>query len=158
MVAAVAVGVAAGAGIYLVARDSGGEDELPEAVRAELALVARDVIERGSTPGLGQAGEWRACGVRVIGADPPTLTSADQARTVYVWAMCGTGGAVSSSSLIPVAVHLTDPPTSEGPGDGSRYGPDIRRIFPERLQDAVFDDNHAAELEPAMSARVTERS
>lgn len=124
----------------VVAEPAGGEDDLPAAVRAELAVRARDAIEGGATwPYLDAQPGRLACDVRVFGADPPALTAADQARSVYVWADCVTlGTEVRSESLVPAAVHLTDPPTVEVPGPGSLYGPDVERIFPERLRDSAF--------------------
>ncbi|WIM93251.1 hypothetical protein ACTOB_005224 [Actinoplanes oblitus] len=158
LAAATAAVLAAGAGIYFFTTLGSGEDDFPAAVRTDLAITARDTVERIAVPNLGPAGEQRACSVWVVGADPPTLTAAAQARAVYVWAMCAYGGDVPSSSLLPVAVHLTDPPTAEAPGDGALYGPEIERIFPERLRDAILDDNHAATLQPEMNDRVRERS
>ncbi|XVV16211.1 hypothetical protein ACQP2X_18200 [Actinoplanes sp. CA-131856] len=57
---------------------------------------------------------------------------------------------------LPVALHLTDPPAAEVPGDGSRYDPDIKRIFPARLRDLAYGDSY--DLDPEMRQRVQERS
>jgi hypothetical protein len=158
-VVAVVVVIAAGVGVYLVRGDAGREDDLPEAVRAALTVRARDVIESGVASGLSGGDGRLACAVHVLGADPPALTAADQARSVYVWALCETVGTeVASGSSLPVAVRLTDPPTGETPGDGLLYGPDIERIFPERLRDPVLDADYVSELEPLLRERIRTRT
>ncbi|WP_155123579.1 MULTISPECIES: hypothetical protein [unclassified Actinoplanes] len=147
---AAVVVVMAGVVVYEVRKPRG--DDLPDTVRDGLAVAARDAIEGAAT------GDRLACAVRVIGADPPTATAAAQVRTAYVWSLCETVGArVQSGSSMPAAVHLTVPPTVETPGDGVAYGPDLERIFPARLRDAVLDVDGAA-LEPQVRQRIRERS
>ncbi|MBB2948403.1 hypothetical protein FB565_008186 [Actinoplanes lutulentus] len=152
--------VVAGVAVVAVALASrgGGVDDLPPAVRAQLAISARDALEGGADPVQRPDVGRQACAVRVLGADPEGITSADQARTVYVDAWCAwIDTEVQTESAIPEAVRLTDPPVAESPGDGSLYGPDIERIFPERLQDAVFDGGDPDEMDTRLRERIAER-
>jgi hypothetical protein len=131
------------------------EDKLSAPVRADLTTKARDVIEDGAPADDGRL----ACAVRVLGTDPPAVAEAALARTVYVWAMCATvGTGVSSESSLPVAVHLTTPPTTEAPGDGSLNWPDKQRIFPKRLWDLLDGGDEGYGLEPEMLQRARERT
>jgi hypothetical protein len=67
-------------------------------------------------------------------------------QELYVWAVCG--GAHNSSTVIKTAViRLRSDGTVEQievPGNGSANAPDIRRLFPEYLQQRIFD--HAIDL------------
>ncbi|MEV8508358.1 hypothetical protein AB0368_26550 [Actinoplanes sp. NPDC051475] len=157
--AAVAAVLAAGVLVWWIKyRGPALEDELSPAVRASLTIRARDALEAGASANLTPDEGRLACAVRVLGTDPPAVVQAAQARTVFVWAMCSTVGTeVNTESSLPVAIHLSDPPAAEVPGDGSLNGPDRRRIFPERLQDVVAGDGNGYGLEPQMRQRVQER-
>ena len=163
--AGVASVVAAAAGAVLISQrpdfvdaSGGQEDALPAAVRASLTAKVRDAIEGGASAHLA-SGRGGGLAVRVLGTDPPSVTRVADARTVYAWAMCASvGTAVQTESSLPVAVRLTVPPTAEVPGDGSRYGPDLQRIFPERLWDLLSGGAYVDELEPQLRQRVRERS
>jgi len=65
---------------------------------------------------------------------------------------------VSTESSLPVAIHLTDPPTAEVPGDGSLNEPDRQRIFPERLWDLTAGDENGYGLEPDLRQRIQEKA
>lgn len=106
----------------------------PDAAKA-VTLRARAAIESGAATYLG---DDLACGVQLLGVDPPGATRASQVTTAYVWVLCATLDGPTESSL-PVAVHFTTPPTAEVPGDGSLNEPDKKRIFPVRLWPAVID-------------------
>ena len=62
---------------------------------------------------------------------------------VYVWAYCsGIYAAGPSAGSIPTVIHLrTDGSvqSAEIPGSGTAYGPDIRRMFPQHIQERIFN-------------------
>lgn len=162
---------AAGVLIWHLTRPAGDDaDPMPAAERAALSTTARNVIEDDATSPLAShlstgdaaAGAGRlACAVRVLGTEPAAVRRAADARTVYVWAHCeAVGTPAGSASSLPVAVHLTDPPTADIPGDGSRYRPDTQRIFPERVRDDIDDQEGADDdtLRADLARRVRERS
>jgi hypothetical protein len=64
-------------------------------------------------------------------------------REVYVWAYCsGIYAAGPSAGSIPTVIHLrTDGSvqSAEIPGSGTAYGPDIRRMFPQGVQERIFN-------------------
>ncbi len=136
------------------------EDDLLPSVRASLTTMARDAIEGGASSRLSVGEGSLACAVRVLGTDPPAVADAAQARSVYAWVRCATVGTeTSAETSLPVAVHLTNPPSAEVPGDGSQNGPDTERIFPERLWDQIDAGSlDGYGLEPEMRQRVRERT
>lgn len=128
-------------------------------MRADLTTTARGALESGASSYLAPDDGMLACAVRVLGTDPPAVVEASRARSIFVWAQCATvGTAVRTESSLPVAVHLTDPPSAEVPGDGSLNAPDRQRIFPERLWDATAGDGSGYGLETRLHQRIDERS
>ena len=127
--------VVAGVAVSVITRNTTEEQSrlTPDAEKA-VTVKARGAIEAGASPYLGPG---LACGVRFLGADPLAATRADQVATAYVWVVCGTISGPTESS-VPVAVHFTDPPTAEVPGDGSLNMPDKKKIFPVRLWRVVI--------------------
>ena len=124
-------------------------------VRAGLAEKARDALEDGVASTVPRG----ACAVRVLGTDPVHVRDVGDARTVYVWAHCASiGGDVRTEASLPVAVHLTVPPTAEVPRDGPLSPMDRERIFPRRLWEAVRDGSQYTELEPQLRQRIRDRS
>jgi hypothetical protein len=128
-VAAIVVAVA----ITIKARPDHGS-RLAAGAETAVMLKARAAIESGAASYLGGG---LACGVKLLGVDPPQATRMDEVATAYVWVVCGTVDGPTESSL-PVAVHFADPPTADVPGDGTSNEPDKKRIFPERLWDLVM--------------------
>jgi hypothetical protein len=127
-------------------------------VREGLAVKARDGLEAGAARTLTPDRGGLACAVHVLGTEPADVTAVAQARTVYVWARCATVGTeVATESSLPVAVHLTEPPTAEVPRDGALNAPDVDRIFPGRLGDVVSGGQYP-ELESQLRQRVLEKS
>ncbi|GAB1644423.1 hypothetical protein [Krasilnikovia sp. MM14-A1259] len=97
------------------------------------------------------------CAVRILGTDPVVVSAVAQVRTAYVWALCSTAhgnGEPDSGSSMPLAVRLAGPVKVVGPGDGSLWEPDVRRIFPPHVQKLIFDNAYGNELEPALQQRV----
>jgi hypothetical protein len=132
---------------------------LPAALRASLAVEARDTIETGVVPTVASDSGRLACAVKLLGTEPAAVTEVAQVRTIYVWASCATlGTEVRTESSLPVALHLTDPPTAEVPGDGEINTSDKKRIFPKRLWDEVIGDGDSQPLEAPMLQRVAEKS
>lgn len=164
IVVVVAVLTVAATVSVLVARPwaaSGGEDPLAAPVRAELSArvvtvleddpAGRQVVTRGTEP--------VACAARAIGVDPPGATGAAQARTVYAWAVCWTivGGAPRTGVSVPLAVRLGPPVAVDLPTDGAGYSASVKRIFPARLHDTVFDNNrYAVDVGPQAQQRASE--
>ncbi|WP_433308561.1 hypothetical protein ACQP0U_18185 [Micromonospora sp. CA-269861] len=70
------------------------------------------------------------CKVRLLGRD---------GSSSFAWAHCeaAPGHGVVSGLSLPVRV---DGDRVTQPGDGSAYAPSVRRMFPERLAEAVLDD------------------
>lgn len=64
-------------------------------------------------------------------------------REVYVWAMCQTAlDAEGMAMSAPAVIHLGENGYITGvdvPRDGAHYGPDIRQLFPRRVEKMVFD-------------------
>ncbi|MEU1677938.1 hypothetical protein ABZ422_02465 [Micromonospora zamorensis] len=70
------------------------------------------------------------CKVRLLGRD---------ASSSFAWAHCeALGPGLVSGVSTPVRV---DGDRVTQPGDGSEYPPSVRRMFPERLAEAVLDDD-----------------
>jgi hypothetical protein len=115
-----AISVAIGAGLWIWRLDRPtGEDILTPQARSALTTYARDAIENGALPYEMPDRGNLACAVRVFGTDPPSVTVAANATTVYAWIMCATVGTeVQTSFLLPVAIHHTDPPSAQEPIDG----------------------------------------
>jgi hypothetical protein len=65
-------------------------------------------------------------------------------RVVYVWADCtGIYSAGPSAASIPAAIHIATDGSIESveiPGDGTAYGPSVRRIFPPNVQEKIFSN------------------
>ncbi len=63
-------------------------------------------------------------------------------REVYVWAMCQTADDPEGMAMSATAVITLDEngkiSNIEVPRDGSYYGPDIRKLFPKRVQKVIF--------------------
>ena len=132
---------------------------LAPAVRTGLAEGARDALEAGAVKSLTPERGVLACAVRVLGAEPAEVTRVGDARTVFVWARCAVVRSdVGTEFSVPVAVHLTVPPTGEVPDNGSENGPSTRRIFPERVWGAIDDGHTYTELEAQLKERVLVRS
>jgi hypothetical protein len=157
--------VAAGAVALVVTRPwqaPGAEDPMPPAMREVLTgrvvsvledePAGRRVMARGAEP--------VACAARVIGAEPSAVPIATEARTVYAWVICRviSDGQPTSSASLPVAVHFGPPIAVEEPDDGAGYTSSVRRIFPRRLHDVVFDgeNRYVAELQPKIETRARE--
>ena len=79
----------------------------------------------------------------------------EAAQTLYLWAVCeSTGGAAMSA---PAVVHLDVDGHVAGaslPGDGTRYGHDVRRLFPPGVQKRIFAHEYDAD---AAMERIAER-
>ncbi|MET7669729.1 hypothetical protein [Micromonospora luteifusca] len=70
------------------------------------------------------------CKVRLLGRD---------GSSSFAWAHCEAAGpGVVTGVSVPVRV---DGDRVTQPGDGSAYPPSVRRMFPERLAEAVLNDN-----------------
>ncbi|RAO51496.1 hypothetical protein LUPAC06_06181 [Micromonospora saelicesensis] len=71
------------------------------------------------------------CDVRLLGREGPSS---------FAWAHCeaAPGPGVPFGMSIPVRV---DGERVTQPGDGSDYSASVRRMFPERLADAVLEDD-----------------
>ncbi|MFG1866954.1 hypothetical protein [Micromonospora arborensis] len=75
------------------------------------------------------------CKVRLLGRE---------GSSSFAWAHCeATGAGVVTGVSVPVRV---DGDRVTQPGDGSEYPPSVRRMFPERLAEAVLD--HDRRLRP----------
>ena len=76
-------------------------------------------------------------------------------RTLYLWAVCESAGGTAMSA--PAVVHLDADGHVTGaslPGDWTRYGPDVRKLFPPHLQRRI----HAHEYDAvAAMERIAER-
>jgi hypothetical protein len=76
-------------------------------------------------------------------------------QTLYLWAVCeSTGGAAMSA---PAVVHLDvdgHVTAASLPGDGTRYGHDVRRLFPSDVQKRIFAHEYDA---GAAMERIAER-
>ena len=157
--AAVVLAVAGGVGVAWLKPGPSTEDHLAVGVRDELDARAVEVVEGGTDPYLMPTSGRLVCAARTMGIDPVGASRASQARTSYVWALCSTvHGEAHTGFSIPLVVHLAEPVRIERPGDGSLYGPDIRHLFPQRLQDLVFDHDYARELEPELQQRMRQVS
>ncbi|MGA4727753.1 hypothetical protein ACWEOS_22575 [Micromonospora taraxaci] len=70
------------------------------------------------------------CKVRLLGQD---------GSSSFAWAHCEASGPGNVSGIsTPVRV---DGERVTQPGDGSEYAPSVRRMFPDRLAEAVLDDD-----------------
>ena len=69
---------------------------------------------------------------------------------VYVSAYCASiYSAGPGQATIPAVIHLNldgSVQNAEIPGSGSSYGPDIRRLFPEELQEQIFNHSTYSEI------------
>ncbi len=62
-------------------------------------------------------------------------------QEVYVWAECQVDYAGGAAMSAPAVIDLADNGSIEGvrvPGDGARYGADIRQMFPKDLQQRLL--------------------
>ncbi|BFU41779.1 hypothetical protein [Krasilnikovia sp. MM14-A1004] len=138
------------------------EDEPAVDVRNELNARVVRALEGFEDPDapLGTTGRL-FCAVRILGTEPPAVSALPQVRTAYVWALCSTAhgnGEPDSGSSMPLAVRLADPVKVVGPGNGSLWEPDVRRIFPPHVQKLIFDNAYGSELEPALQQRMRQVS
>jgi hypothetical protein len=147
-----------GLSIWLINR-SGKEDNLTPQVRTALNTYARGAIENGALPYEMPDKGSLACAVRVFGTDPPSVTAAASATTVYAWIMCATVGTeVQTSFLLPAAIHRTDPPTGQEPIDGAGNERDKHRIFPRRLWGPADDDGDSRSMEALLQQRISQKA
>jgi len=76
-------------------------------------------------------------------------------QTLYVWAVCESASGAAMSA--PAVVHLDVDGHVAGaslPGDGTRYGHDVRRLFPPGVQKRIFAHEYDA---VAAMERIAER-
>jgi len=63
-------------------------------------------------------------------------------QEVYVWAMCQmASSAQGSAASVPAVIYLDSDSNIESvqiPGDGPYYARDIQKLFPQELQDLIF--------------------
>ncbi|GAA1639350.1 hypothetical protein [Actinoplanes couchii] len=150
----VVVALAAGAAGYWSSRT---EPVLDPAVAAALGDRVTPLIEKAQAEFLPD-GQREACGVRVLGTEPPVTTAAG-ATTAYVWAHCATlGSEVRSESVTPVRVLLgpagkVEPAQPWDYSDGS-----ISTMFPDRLHDVFLTGDRPDGLEEALAARIRQVS
>ena len=91
--------------------------------------------------------------------DPSALCEWDvwgeAVQTVYVWAVCesASGTAMSAPAVVRLDVegHVI---AASLPGDGTRYGHDVRRLFPREVQKRIFAHEYDA---VAAMERIAER-
>jgi hypothetical protein len=77
------------------------------------------------------------CASHVFGVDPSTARSAADVEEVYAWVFCEEtlpSGQTGDGIEVPVAIHLTTPPSLELPEDGEDYADSVAKIFPASLQ------------------------
>ena len=91
--------------------------------------------------------------------DPTALCEWDvwgeTVRTLYLWAVCESTGGTAMSA--PAVVHLDADGHVTGaslPGDGTRYGHDVRKLFPPHLQRRIYAHEYDA---VAAMERIAER-
>jgi hypothetical protein len=157
-VATVIVGVLAA---VLWHRRGAEPQQIAPGLALELATTAAPVIEAQLTAEwfVGKPGQRMACAVRPIGTAPDSAETLAAVETVYVWSLCASVGTEVRSALSgPMAVRLVAPPSAESPGDGAAYATDVKRIFPERLHDAVLGNVQVHDLEAPLKERIAELS
>ena len=113
----------------------------PLATAAAAAILPQ--VEAGMGEWWGEPGTEQRCVVTPFGVEPAGAATLAEVTVVYADASCATWKPGISfddagGSAAPVAVHL-DTGQFDHPGDGPAYSAEIRRIFPERLQDRAFD-------------------
>ena len=76
-------------------------------------------------------------------------------RTLYLWAVCESTGGTAMSAPVVVHVDVDGHVTGASlPGDGTRYGHDVRRLFPPYVQKRIFAHEYDA---VAAMERIAER-
>ena len=94
----------------------------PEVVAEEARIVAllEGQADSGST----------TCAVRILGIE---------GQSTYAWTTCMSVGASGDTSGTSVPIRV-DGSTVRGPSDGGGYADSVRALFPDRVADAVLDD------------------
>jgi hypothetical protein len=129
---------------------------LPAAEAARLVTVVVPLLEGGLPDA--RLGGRLACAAKVLGTTPADAVTASAVTTAYVWTACASlGTPVRSELSMPAVVHLGATATVEAPDDAG-YTANVRRLFPQRLQDAAFNGYRDADLNTAKEQRVRELS
>ena len=114
------------AALTACASDTYALPERTTQVQAEEARVVA-LLERGKDPDFRQGGD---CFVRLLG---------EEGDSTFAWRDCtfqdGTGPTMGISGPIRV-----DGDVIRTPDDGAGYSDSVRKLFPERLAEAIFSD------------------
>jgi hypothetical protein len=156
LAAALTVAVVVGAGLRgWQDHDEQPRVKLPASEQSKLAAEIVPIVEKDLPDAAN--GTRIACAIKTLGTDPSDAVTADGVVTAYFWALCDEVKMPTSSTSQAVAVHLGVRPRVEIP-DMADYSDNVRKLFPRRLHNVIFDNDYAAGLETQVQQRVKELS